>query len=34
MGAIKIAQRGPQNHKLSRDEIAARYKKAFGSSPF
>jgi adenosine kinase len=34
MGSIKIAQRGPQNHKPSRDEIAARYKKAFGSSPF
>jgi len=34
MGAIKIAQRGPQNHKPSRDEIAARYKKAFGGSPF
>jgi len=34
MGAIKIAQRGPQNHKPSRDEIAAIYKKAFGSSPF
>ena len=31
MGAIKIAQRGPQNHKPSRDEIIARYKKAFGS---
>lgn len=34
MGAIKIAERGPQNHKPSRDEIADRYKKAFGSSPF
>ena len=34
MGAIKIAQRGPQNHKTSRDEIADRYRKAFGSSPF
>jgi adenosine kinase len=34
MGAIKIAQRGPQNHKPPREEIAARYKKAFGSSPF
>jgi adenosine kinase len=34
MGAIKIAQRGPQNHKLSREEIATRYKNAFGSSPF
>ena len=34
MGAIKIAHRGPQNHKPSRDEIAARYSKAFGGSPF
>ena len=34
MGSIKIAQRGPQNHKPSRDEIAQRYKKAFGTSPF
>jgi adenosine kinase len=34
MGSIKIAQRGPQNHKPSRDEIIDRYKKAFGSSPF
>ena len=33
MGAIKIAARGPQNHKPSRDEIAARYRKAFGASP-
>jgi adenosine kinase len=34
MGAIKIAQRGPQNHTPSRDEIVDRYKKAFGASPF
>ena len=34
MGAIKIAHRGPQNHKPSRDEIEARYKNAFGASPF
>ena len=34
MGAIKIAQRGPQNHKPSRNEIVDRYRKAFGSSPF
>jgi adenosine kinase len=34
MGAIKIAHRGPQNHKPSRVEIVDRYKKAFGSSPF
>jgi adenosine kinase len=34
MGAVKIAHRGPQNHKPTRDEISARYTKAFGSSPF
>jgi adenosine kinase len=32
MGAIKIAQRGGQNHSPSRDEIAARFAKAFGTS--
>ncbi|MEN9358080.1 MAG: hypothetical protein RL695_2251, partial [Pseudomonadota bacterium] len=30
MGAIKIAHRGGQNHKLTRDEIATRYRTAFG----
>ncbi len=30
MGAIKIAHRGGQNHKLTRDEIADRYLNAFG----
>ena len=34
MGSIKIAQRGAQNHTPTRDEISARYKKAFGSAPF
>jgi adenosine kinase len=34
MGAIKIAQRGPQNHAPSRTEIEDRYKKAFGYSPW
>jgi adenosine kinase len=29
MGAIKIAHRGGQNHKPSRDDIAAQYQKAF-----
>ena len=33
MGSIKIAHRGAQNHTPSRDEISARYKNAFGSSP-
>jgi adenosine kinase len=34
MGALKIAQRGPQNHRHSKDEIGERYQKAFGTSPF
>jgi adenosine kinase len=29
MGAIKIASRGGQNHQPSRQEIEARYEKAF-----
>ena len=32
MGAIKIAHRGGQNHKLSRDDIAGRYRAAFGET--
>jgi adenosine kinase len=31
LGAIKIAQRGGQNHRFTRDEIAQRYRDAFGS---
>ena len=34
MGAIKIAHRGGQNHQPTRDEIAARFEKAFGSRPW
>ena len=34
MGAIKIAQRGGQNHQPSREEIAARYQRAFGVLPW
>ena len=34
LGAIKIAHRGPQNHQPTRDEIATRYQRAFGASPF
>jgi adenosine kinase len=34
MGSIKIAHRGAQNHKPSRDEIETKFKKAFGYSPF
>lgn len=30
MGSIKIAHRGGQNHAPSREEISARYRKAFG----
>ena len=33
MGAIKIARRGAQNHAPSRDEIEARFRRAFGASP-
>lgn len=32
MGSLKIAQRGAQNHKPGRDEIAQRYQQAFGSA--
>ena len=31
MGAIKIAHRGGQNHKLTREEVAQQYRAAFGS---
>jgi adenosine kinase len=31
LGAVKIAQRGGQNHTFTRDEIAHRYKEAFKS---
>lgn len=34
MGSIKIAHRGGQNHKTTRDEIARRYEVAFGKSPW
>jgi adenosine kinase len=34
MGAIKVAQRGAQNHAPSRDEIEARFRGAFGYSPW
>jgi adenosine kinase len=32
MGAIKVAHRGAQNHTTGREEIAARFKRAFGHS--
>ena len=34
MGAIKIAQRGAQNHAPSRGEIEERFRRAFGYSPW
>ena len=34
MGAIKVAQRGAQNHRPARGEIAARFVQAFGYSPW
>ena len=34
MGAIKVAQRGAQNHAPSRDEIETRFRRAFGYSPW
>lgn len=34
MGAIKISHRGGQNHQVSREEIAARYQRAFGELPW
>ena len=34
MGALKIAQRGAQNHTARRDEIEGRFRKAFGYSPW
>jgi adenosine kinase len=34
MGAIKIASRGGQNHQVRREEIAERYREAFGSRPW
>ncbi len=32
MGSIKIAHRGGQNHKLTHEEIAGRYRTAFGEN--
>jgi adenosine kinase len=34
MGAIKVAQRGAQNHAPGRDEIESRFRRAFGHSPW
>jgi adenosine kinase len=32
MGSIKITHQGPQNHQLSKEEIANQFKAAFGFS--
>ncbi|HEY2862578.1 MAG TPA: carbohydrate kinase family protein [Casimicrobiaceae bacterium] len=32
LGAVKVASRGGQNHKLDREELGARYEKQFGGS--
>jgi adenosine kinase len=34
LGALKIARRGGQNHEFNRDEIAVRFKEAFGTRPW
>jgi adenosine kinase len=34
MGSIKIASRGGQNHRVERDDVAERYRKAFGERPW
>ncbi len=34
LGSIKVASRGGQNHCFTRDEIADRYREAFGSRPW
>ena len=34
MGGLKIAQRGGQNHKATREEIAASYEQSFGHAPW
>jgi adenosine kinase len=30
MGSLKIARRGGQNHRFERDEVAERFREAFG----
>ena len=32
LGSIKIAQRGPQNHELTRDSVAESFRDAFGTN--
>ena len=31
LGALKVASRGPQNHRFTRAEFATSYRAAFGS---
>ena len=32
LGSIKIAQRGPQNHEITRESVAERFREAFGTT--
>jgi adenosine kinase len=34
IGALKIAQRGPQNHRFTRDSLAELYRVHFGNMPW
>ncbi len=34
LGSIKIASRGGQNHRYTRDEVAERYRESYGSRPW
>jgi adenosine kinase len=34
LGALKIAHRGGQNHRFTRDEVVAHFKQNFGSTPW
>jgi adenosine kinase len=34
LGSVKVAERGAQNHHFTREAIAARYREAFGASPW
>lgn len=34
LGALKIAHRGGQNHRFTRDEVATHFKQNFGSTPW
>jgi adenosine kinase len=34
LGSIKIAERGAQNHRFTRDEIARKFHEAFGHAPW